>query len=389
MNLGNKYCALLIMGQSPDSSTYNDKGIGLPFYQGKKEFGKEYPIPKVWCSKPMKIAEPNDILLSVRAPVGPTNLCMDKSCIGRGLAAIRVNENNVIKGFLLYFFKRYEIDIAKKGKGSTFLAITKKDLESTPIPLPPLPEQKRIVSKLDNLFERIDRSIGLAEENIRYKESLLRSSLEEMFLKLSQSEKHYRLKNICEKLNDGTHHSPKNQYPEYQKGRYKYITSKNVKWTGLLLDNVSYLDENIHNEIYKRCNPEYGDLLITKDGAMTGTCCINTIREPFSLLSSVALVKPKEQIVKSKFLYYFFMSPVGEESIFKDIAGAAITRTTIKKLSQIEIPIPPIKTQEEIIQRLDLLMSKSNQVENQYQEKLSNLKVLKSSSLDKAFRGKL
>ena len=80
----------IILGQSPPSDTYNTTGTGLPFFQGKAEFTELYPIVEKWCSSPNKIAEPNDILLSVRAPVGALNIANQKCCIGRGLAAIRI-----------------------------------------------------------------------------------------------------------------------------------------------------------------------------------------------------------------------------------------------------------------------------------------------------------
>jgi hypothetical protein len=78
----------VLMGQSPPSDTYNSEGKGLPFYQGKTDFGKIFPVARMWCDRPGKIAEKDDILISVRAPVGPTNICERKSCIGRGLAAV-------------------------------------------------------------------------------------------------------------------------------------------------------------------------------------------------------------------------------------------------------------------------------------------------------------
>ncbi len=91
----------IILGQSPPSSTYNENGEGLPFYQGKLEFGEIYPIPQKWCSSPKKIAEKGDVLISVRAPVGPTNVCPGKSCIGRGFAAIR-GIGGISPFFILY-----------------------------------------------------------------------------------------------------------------------------------------------------------------------------------------------------------------------------------------------------------------------------------------------
>ena len=79
----------IIMGQSPPGNTYNKDKSGLPFFQGKAEFGVRYPTVVKWCSKPKKVAYKNDVLISVRAPVGPTNIASSDCCIGRGLAVIR------------------------------------------------------------------------------------------------------------------------------------------------------------------------------------------------------------------------------------------------------------------------------------------------------------
>ena len=93
--------AEIIMGQSPSSQYYNSEGEGLPFFQGKAEFGELYPRPVKWCSKPNKVAQKDDVLMSVRAPVGPTNLAISECCIGRGLAAIRPRDG-VPSRYVLY-----------------------------------------------------------------------------------------------------------------------------------------------------------------------------------------------------------------------------------------------------------------------------------------------
>jgi type I restriction enzyme S subunit len=146
---------LIVMGQSPDSTYYNNHKKGLPFYQGKSDFNNLYPTPRVWCEIPLKIAEENDILISVRAPVGSTNICQEKSCIGRGLAALRSidNTNNF---YLLYFLRAFEKKISEMGVGSTFKAISKTNLETFKIAVPPLNEQKRIVTKVDELMKLCD-----------------------------------------------------------------------------------------------------------------------------------------------------------------------------------------------------------------------------------------
>jgi type I restriction enzyme, S subunit len=168
--------AKIIMGQSPPSSTYNTTGKGLAFFQGKADFGEMYPTPRVYCSEPNRIAEPGDILITVRAPVGPTNINVVQSCIGRGLAAIRASKS-VDRDYLLYFLRFYEPELAKAGTGSTFAAISREDIETVKIPLPPLPEQRRIAG----LLSRADHLRRLRRVGDTLSASLLQSVFLEMF----------------------------------------------------------------------------------------------------------------------------------------------------------------------------------------------------------------
>jgi type I restriction enzyme S subunit len=168
-NLGNKELAEIIMGQSPPSSTYNKEGKGLPFLQGKVEFGEIYPSPVLYCSQPIKIAEPNDVLISVRAPVGDVNIAPYRLCIGRGLAAIRFNLNRANHQFYFYYFQKIKNLLENLGKGSTFKAITKEDLENLKVPYPSLSEQQKIaeiLSKVDKKLE-IERKEKLKLEKIK------------------------------------------------------------------------------------------------------------------------------------------------------------------------------------------------------------------------------
>ena len=159
--------ATIIMGQSPPSTTYNKEGEGLPFIQGKMEFGKMYPSPTTYTSRPLKIAEKGDVLMSVRAPVGDVNIAPYKLCIGRGLAAIRFNPKMANNLFYFYYLQSIKSRLESLGKGSTFKAITKKDLEELRIVYLPLNEQKGIA----NILLTIDNAIELY---YREKERLLR-----------------------------------------------------------------------------------------------------------------------------------------------------------------------------------------------------------------------
>ncbi len=146
--------ATINMGQSPKSEFYNAEGIGLPFLQGNRTFGDRFPIIDTYCSNPNKTANKNEILFSVRAPVGDINIANQKICIGRGLASLNSNTgDNVFLYYLLYFLKR---EILNSESGTVFGSINRTDLENIEILLPPLPEQRAIASVLSSLDDKID-----------------------------------------------------------------------------------------------------------------------------------------------------------------------------------------------------------------------------------------
>ena len=169
------------MGQSPPSEAYNQSREGLPFFQGKAEFGDLYPTINKYCSRPKKIAGRDTILLSIRAPVGPTNLAPVECCIGRGLAAIHPYKE-IDPRFVLYILRSIEHSIASKGTGSTFTAIGKDFLEHLEFNLPPLGEQNRIVTKIEELFSKLDKGIeGLktAQAQLKvYRQAVLKHAFE-------------------------------------------------------------------------------------------------------------------------------------------------------------------------------------------------------------------
>ena len=172
-----------------------------------------------------------------------------------------------------------------------------------------------------------------------------------------------RLGEISNKITDGTHHSP----PNADVGQYKYITAKNIKNDGIDLSSITFVTEDVHREIYNRCNPEKGDILYIKDGATTGVVTINDLEEEFSMLSSVALIKLPQGVLHT-FLIKVMRSPLFYESIRNDMSGVAITRVTLSKIYSVLIPLPPLAEQKRIVARVDALMGLCDELEQQLKD---------------------
>lgn len=169
--------AEIIMGQSPPGDTYNEASVGMPFFQGKTEFGEVSPTPRKWCNAPKKIAEAGDILISVRAPVGPTNLASTQCCIGRGLAAIRANPEQLDPSYLRFALRHAEPRLASMGQGSTFAAIGRAELTKVEFPLPALVEQRRIV----DILSRAEGIVKLRREAKKKAAELIPALFLDMF----------------------------------------------------------------------------------------------------------------------------------------------------------------------------------------------------------------
>ena len=163
-------------GTSPDSSSYNENGIGMPFYQGKTEFGDLYiNAPITFCSSPIKIAKRNDILMSVRAPVGAVNIATQDCCIGRGLAAITPKNSKATTMFIYYSLKYMEKEIERLGTGSTFKAINKNSYAQIYLPEASMPDQQKFVQ----IAEQADASKAALRKSIEAIDKVIKSLINE------------------------------------------------------------------------------------------------------------------------------------------------------------------------------------------------------------------
>ena len=193
-----------------------------------------------------------------------------------------------------------------------------------------------------------------------------------------------KITDVVDKLTDGTHNSPKS----YPSGDFMYVTAKNIKINGIDLSNISYVTEEVHNEIYNRCNPEKGDILYIKDGATCGVSTINNLDVEFSLLSSVALIKPNKNIINA-YLNLFLQSEFCYRNVRDSMKGVGITRIILKQMELWDIPLPPYEEQKRIVSLAELLLLATEGIEKEQAELEKIIKQTKERVLDLATHGKL
>ena len=158
------------------------------------------------------------------------------------------------------------------------------------------------------------------------------------------------LGSIVYKLTDGTHKTPK-----YAIEGVKFVSVKDMSSGKLDLSNTKFITQAEHNELYKRCNPEKGDMLISKVGT-TGVPAIIDTDEQFSLFVSVALLKYNHQYINEKFLYYLLMSPLIQEQVKENTRGIDNKNWVLDFIAKTVIVLPPIEEQQRIVERLDALL---------------------------------
>lgn len=285
----------------------------------------------------------------------------------------------------------------ERSKGINLPRISPTDLGLMPIPIPPAAEQRRIVTTIESLFAKLDRAKELVQASMdsfaERKAAILHQAFRGELTRKWRRERgnevcgkwgNDKLKDICIKITDGTHRSPRNTAT----GDYMYVTAKNIKENGVSLENITYITKEEHDEIYKRCNVEKGDVLYIKDGATTGIATVNMIDKEFSLLSSVALLKPNREKVDAKYLAYNLNSAETKARMLSNLSGNAITRLTLNKIQSSEIVRPLLEEQQEIVRILDELLEQESKAA-ELADALQQIDQMKQTILAKAFRGEL
>ena len=351
------------MGQSPPSSTYNQENRGIPFFQGNADFGFIYPSIKIWCDSPTRIASHNDILISVRAPVGAINISNIKCCIGRGLSAIEVNNGYDMK--YIYFYLNYFNRLFRRlEQGSTFPAINKKDLFNFPIILPKkLEEQQKITFYLIN----VDDLIQTTEKIIEKLKVLKRGLMQQLFTKgightefkdfkgmgnIPEEWEIHKLGNITEIL-DSQRIPLSSEVRKNKKGIYPYCGANGI---------IDYIDKYIFNGEF---------LLLAEDGGSYGPFeeSAYIMNGKFWVNNHAHILKADENLSSNKFLLYI----LNYLNLTPYIVGSTRVKLNQTDLKQIKIPIPKINEQDRIVESLESI-DNLIKLNNNYQNKFSKIK---------------
>ena len=369
----------VIAGQSPDGKAYNTDGKGIEFHQGKKAFGiKILEESGVWTTTVTKLAEAGDILMSVRAPVGPTNITNRKVCIGRGLAAIRCGEN-ILPSFVLYALKNIEKKIIGND-GAVFNSINKKMIENIPIPIANIDEQRRIVSYLDSSFKLIDEIKNKALKSLTEAKALFQSALAEAM----EPKEGWEEKTLKEIGLTQTGTTPSKSNNAYYGNYIPFIRPSEINIDGL--GTIEYNSEIMLSQKGIEAGRKFTkkSILMVCIGATIGK--VGYSERDISCNQQINVLSPYNGY-NYKYLYYAMSSSVFQKKVIMEGTSAQATLPIINKgkWEKLLLYIPPLSTQKRIVTHLDKLSSKVRAIEEKYQKMVEECDALKQAMLRDVF----
>lgn len=428
--------------------TVDIQGGGTPSKSIPENFAGSIPFMTV---KDMKSFRPSDTrdkitetalqscsskLIPAGTPIVCTRMGLGKivivnfsTSINQDLKAVFLEKQLISTQFFEYWYRSIAREINSMGTGTTVKGITLKQLKELQVPLPPIAEQTRITHKLDELLAqvdtlkaRIDAMPALLE---RFRQSILVSAVSGKLTEDWRSENtvsdlgdqitqilndrsfsskskkppasHLKseeydipktwswvsLDSLSAKIVDGTHHTP-----TYVSHGVPFISVKDIRAGLINFNNTKFITPEEHSELSKRCNPEEGDLLITKSGTI-GRTAIVPKTQAFSLFVSVALIKPASKLVNMKFVNIALRRWVNSIDISSRIVGSAIKNLHLTDMKVLAIPFAPTSEQAEIVRRVDKLFTLANLIENKIISAKSRIDHMTQSILVKALRGEL
>lgn len=368
------------MGQSPDSNSYNDEGQGVPFFQGNADFGERYPVTRKWCSAPTKMAMPDDILISVRAPIGAMNYAKEECCIGRGLAALTPDKSKVSPQFIFWLLKGKNEELNSKGTGSTFKAIGRKVLEESKVPNIPLEKQMEYSA----ILEKVYAIIQSRNMQLQKLEELVKARFVEMFgdpINNTLGLKTEPMTEICEIIDGdrGKNYPTADDFSDT--GYCLFLNAKNVTSNGFNFENCMYITKE-KDEVLRKGHLNRGDVVLTTRGTI-GNLAFYTYEIPFEhvrINSGMVILRMKQKMIDEVyFIEHFKMQLIDIKQ--KIASGSAQPQLPISTMNKIQILLPEIEQQ----QKFSDFVKQVNKSKAAVQKALGETQLLFDSLMQKYF----
>lgn len=329
------------MGQSPSGTSYNENGNGTPFLQGNAEFGDIFPKHKKFTTEPSKIASKGSVLISVRAPVGDTNIADLNYCIGRGLASISLKNGD--NKYLFYLLRSLQQKIEDKGTGSTFKAISKSILNNIEIPLPPLPIQRQIVAVLEQ-GEAVSRQ---RHESDALTGALLQSVFYEMFGDPVRNDKGWEVVefgDVIRETKNGLYKTDK-----FQRKGIPILRMYNIYKNRIVLEKYHLI--TVTADEFEQYQVKPGDILFNRVNSPIWLGKSAVIPEDigkFVFESKNIRIRVDTSKADPEYIVWYLSTPAGREEISKR-AKAAVNQSTVNNtdLREFRILLPPLALQQQ------------------------------------------
>jgi type I restriction enzyme, S subunit len=286
---------------------------------------------------------------------------------------------NVDVSYLYYWFTHNKVLIQNTANNAVVPILNNKTLEQIKVPLPPLAEQQKIAAILDAADSLRQKDQQLVERYTALSQSLFLEMFGDPVTNPKGWEK-TSIENACSKVTDGTHDTP-----ERLKEGVKFITGKHIRPYVIDYENSDYVSQDVHDEIFRRCNPSIGDVLYTNIGVNLGTAALNIVEYEFSM-KNVALLKPKSNVLTGRFLeYYLNNNRIKDKIIWMTSVGGAQQFLSLSQLRKLEVLTPTMELQNRFAERIQLIEAQKQQA----QRSLEKSEALFNSLLQRAFTGEL
>ena len=363
-----------------------DSKGSIDFINCKKISQIDYDLLVKGNCKPLK----GDVLFSKDGTVGKVALINYNKdfVVLSSLAILRPSVEIESEYLAKYIQSPFFYDKAIKSKtGAAIKRVVLRTIKNLDIPLPPLQEQKRIVSKLDRLFEKIDKAIALHQKNMDESNVFIGSVLNEVFGELKGKYEKRQLKEFAKITSSKRIHKA-----DYIENGIPFFRSKEIILKSKMMDltDILYISEETFLNFEKKFGvPKEGDILITAVGTIGITYLVNKNDKFYFKDGNLIWLKDIDNELDKKYLLYSFKSPQFRDYVDEISKGAAQKALTIIKLNELTITLPPLVVQQKTVKYLDQISEKTEKVKQVQKEKMESLKALKASLLDRAFRGEL